>query len=96
MSLKTVGSGCTDPDCATIGIGCSIALWLASDGFDVAITDIPLKLDKLKDVKSQLSNTYPSQKCVAITSDVASEDDVRRMVEEVVEDLAGLDVVSPA
>lgn len=75
------------------GIGKSIALRLAADGLDVAINDIPCKHEHLLAIQAEILKQHPDQRCLVSMGDVTVEDDVKRTIEEVVEQLGGLDVV---
>lgn len=75
------------------GIGRSIALRLADDGFDIAVNDIPSKAENLEALKHQIIDDK-GRKVVVVPGDVSKEDDVKAMIESVVESLGGLDVVS--
>ncbi|KAF5349231.1 hypothetical protein D9756_009481 [Leucocoprinus leucothites] len=76
---------------AANGIGRSIALRLAKDGFDVAVNDIGHQdlLASLQDEIKTLGRN--SIECIA---DVTKEEEVKTMVNETVERLGGLDVIS--
>ncbi len=76
---------------AASGIGKAIALRLASDGFNVALNDLPGSLDKLKEV-ADLASQYGVD-TVLVPSDVSSEADVKKMVDDTVKHFGGLDAV---
>lgn len=76
------------------GIGQSIALRLASDGFDIGLNDIPAKYEELCAVADEVKKT--GRRSVVVAGDVSIEEEVERMVEEVVKELGSLDVVSTA
>ncbi|KAH7905131.1 hypothetical protein BJ138DRAFT_1118747 [Hygrophoropsis aurantiaca] len=76
---------------AAQGIGQAIALQLASDGFDVALNDIPPKKEQLDTVAQEINAT--GQKALVVCADVSIEDDVVAMVKDTVEGLGGLDVM---
>ncbi|TFK49874.1 NAD(P)-binding protein [Heliocybe sulcata] len=73
------------------GIGRGIALKLAEDGFDVAVNDIPPQKARLDEVVKEIE--AKGRRAVAVTADVSSETDVKAMVETVVRELGGLDVM---
>lgn len=73
------------------GIGRAIALRLASDGLDVAVNDIPDKLDDLKKLVREIEAI--GRKAIAIPGDVSKESEVQAMVKQTVEVLEGLDVM---
>jgi NAD(P)-dependent dehydrogenase (short-subunit alcohol dehydrogenase family) len=79
---------------ASQGIGRAIALRLATDGFDIALNDVPSHEAMLgitaEEVASQGRRVY----CVLV--DVSSEKQVETMVSDVVRALGGLDVVCTA
>lgn len=73
------------------GIGRAIALRLASDGLDVAVNDIPDKLDELKKLVGEIEAI--GRKAIAVPGDVSKEAEVQAMVKQTVEVLGGLDVM---
>jgi NAD(P)-dependent dehydrogenase (short-subunit alcohol dehydrogenase family) len=75
------------------GIGRAIARQLASDGLDIAISDISALAEGLEAVRSELTAKYPNQRFLAVNADVTSEVEVSQMFEEVVNTFGGLDVV---
>ncbi|KAJ6482586.1 NAD-binding protein [Mycena sanguinolenta] len=76
---------------AAQGIGRSIALRLADDGFDVAVNDISSNSEKLDALVSEIQEKgRAGSKYVA---DVSQDEQVKRMVEEVVERHGSLDVM---
>lgn len=81
---------------ASQGIGRSISIRLAQDGFSVALNDIPSQEEKLSELGKEIESIYganSSQRCVVTLGDVSSEGDVKRMFDEVVNQLGGLDVM---
>lgn len=76
---------------AASGIGKAIALKLASDGFDVALNDLPSSLEQLDEVATLASQSGGNT--ILIPGDVSSDVDVERMVDVTVERLGGLDAV---
>jgi NAD(P)-dependent dehydrogenase (short-subunit alcohol dehydrogenase family) len=76
------------------GIGRSISLRLAADGFDIGLGDIPTNKSNLEEVAREITRTYAGRKACVLLADVTVEDDVRKMVDGVVTELGGLDVVS--
>jgi len=72
------------------GIGRSIALRLADDGYDVAVNDIPgtPELDELiKEIQSK------GRRTLCIPADISLEPEVERMIQKVVQDFGSLDVM---
>jgi len=77
---------------AAQGIGRSIALRLALDGFNIALNDVPQKGPELKDLATEIES-LKSQVCV-VPADVSIDEPVKEMVDSTVSKLGGLDVVS--
>ncbi|KAJ7489115.1 NAD-binding protein [Mycena latifolia] len=76
---------------AAQGIGRAVAVRLAEDGFDVAVNDIASNSEMLDAVVDEIQKTgRASSKCIA---DVSQEDQVKAMVEMVVQNHGGLDVM---
>lgn len=78
---------------ASQGIGRAIALRLASDGFDVALNDIPERKAMLATAAGEVAARGRRAHC--ILADVSSDQQVESMVSDVVHALGGLDVVRP-
>ncbi|KAF4584934.1 hypothetical protein EYR40_001760 [Pleurotus pulmonarius] len=77
---------------AAEGIGRGIALRLVSDGFDVSINDIPAKIDALERVVNEIKASS-SRRAISVPGDVSNESDVKGIVERVVQEFGGLDVM---
>ena len=76
---------------AANGLGKSIALRLAHDGLDVALNDLPENAGLLQDLKEEIE-TF-GRKALVLVADVTIEEEVKRMVDTVVEGLGSLDVM---
>ncbi|KAI0934930.1 hypothetical protein AcV5_006614 [Taiwanofungus camphoratus] len=77
------------------GIGRAIALRLAHDGYDIAINDIPNHRPALQEVAME-ARKIVGRRCLEIYADVSKEDDAKMMTDRTVDELGGLDVVSPS
>ena len=77
---------------AAQGIGHAIAVRLAADGFDVAVNDISSKENNLGELVKKIQGQ--GRRSCQIIADVSQEDQVKRMIETVVKEFGGLDVVS--
>ncbi|KIJ60871.1 hypothetical protein HYDPIDRAFT_170020 [Hydnomerulius pinastri MD-312] len=75
------------------GIGRAIALRLANDGFDIALSDISSNARSLSDVAEEIKEANVGRRFCVIPADVTVEDDVKQMVEKAAEEMGGLDVV---
>ena len=78
---------------AARGIGRAIALRLAGDGLDVAVNDLP-NTPELDDVVREIENK--GRRSLAVPADVSLEEDVEKIIQQVVQKLGSLDVVSPS
>ena len=83
---------------AAEGIGRGIARRLAKDGFDLGLFDLPRARDRLEELAAELTRADDGIgigiRVVTVYGDVAVEEDVRRLVEEVVRELGGMYAVS--
>lgn len=77
---------------ASRGIGRAIACRLSRDGFGVAINDLPSQKSQLEELHAYI--TQQGGKAITTFANVSVESEVNQMVEEVVEQMGGLDVVS--
>lgn len=77
---------------AAQGIGYSIATRLADDGINIALNDIPSKLETLKTVAAEIEKK--GRKAIIVPGDVTIEKDVIAMVETTANELGSVDIVS--
>ncbi|KAG1739897.1 uncharacterized protein EDB91DRAFT_372474 [Suillus paluster] len=73
------------------GIGRSIALRLARDGFDVALNDVPTKGPQLESVATEIKSL--GRRVCVVPADVSVDEQVKGMVNDAVTNLGGLDVM---
>ncbi|KAI0002510.1 hypothetical protein BJV74DRAFT_985943, partial [Russula compacta] len=78
---------------AARGIGRAIALRLAEDGFDVAVNDLPNSAE-LDEVLREIEKR--GRRSLAVRADVSVEPELARIIQEVVQKLGSLDVLSPS
>lgn len=78
---------------AARGIGRAIALRLAEDGLDVAVNDLP-NTPELDEVVREIENK--GRRSLAVPADVSLEEDVEKIIQQVVQKLGSLDVVGPS
>ncbi|KAF8340111.1 NAD-binding protein [Amanita rubescens] len=76
---------------AASGIGKAISIRLASNGFNVALNDLPGSLDKLKEV-ADLASQHGID-TMLVPGDVSSGADVEKIVDDAVTHFGGLDVM---
>ncbi|KAI0674311.1 acetoin dehydrogenase [Trametes maxima] len=74
---------------AAEGIGRSTALRLAKDGYDLGLFDLPRAQERLDAVTEDIQKTYGAR-VTKVYGDVSVEEDVKRLVETVVEELGSL------
>lgn len=72
------------------GIGRGIALRLASDGFDVAINDIPQSAEKAEAVAEEIRGL--GRRATVVLADVTDQDQINAAVASAAEELGGLNV----
>src|SRR5687768_977525 len=73
------------------GIGKAIALRLAQDGHDIAVSDLPSMSDELESTRKEIESK--GVKAIALTGDVSNPQDVRRLVQDTAAQLGSLDVM---
>ncbi|KIJ62323.1 hypothetical protein HYDPIDRAFT_94665 [Hydnomerulius pinastri MD-312] len=76
---------------AAQGIGRAISLRLADDGFDVAVNDIPANKENLETVSLEIA--AKGRRTCQLVADVTDEEQVKGMINDVVKQLGGLDVM---
>ena len=79
---------------AAEGIGRGIALRLAKDGFDLGLFDLPQAQGKLDELAATIEKDY-GVRALKVTGSVAVEEDVKRLVDTVVQELGSLYAVCP-
>ncbi|KAF9032180.1 hypothetical protein BDZ89DRAFT_1158643 [Hymenopellis radicata] len=77
--------------CTQSSIGRAIALQLASDGFDVALAEDPSQQAELASLEYEI--TSKGVRCRSYFCDAAKEDEIKRLIEDVVTDFGGIDVM---
>ncbi|KAG8221426.1 hypothetical protein J3R82DRAFT_1614 [Butyriboletus roseoflavus] len=75
------------------GIGRTIALRLASDGYDIALNDLAVNKHSLDAIREEINNEYPVRRVSVLPADVSIEEEVKNMVDGAVEALDRLDVM---
>ncbi|KII91344.1 hypothetical protein PLICRDRAFT_51515 [Plicaturopsis crispa FD-325 SS-3] len=73
------------------GIGHAIALRLADDGLDVAVNDIDRQKSRLDTVVKEIQER--GRRSIGVCADVSTEEGVRALVDTVVRELGGVDVM---
>ena len=76
------------------GIGRTIALRLASDGYDIALNDLAVNEHSLDATSKEINTKYPDRRVCALVANVSIEEEVKNMIDGVVKALGRLDVVS--
>ncbi|KAF8993611.1 hypothetical protein BDQ17DRAFT_1431588 [Cyathus striatus] len=76
---------------ASGGIGRSIALRLAQDGYHISINDLPSNNEKLKEVERDIVGM--GKKCFISLGDVSKEEVVKSLVQNAADELGGIDVM---
>jgi NAD(P)-dependent dehydrogenase (short-subunit alcohol dehydrogenase family) len=76
------------------GIGRSIAIRLARDGYDVVINDLERNKENLDEVKKEIVADFPERRVLTVLADVSVEEDVKGLIESAVKEFGNLNVVS--
>jgi NAD(P)-dependent dehydrogenase (short-subunit alcohol dehydrogenase family) len=76
------------------GIGRTIAVRLAEDGYDVVINDLESNKENLDAVKNEIAANFPERRVLIIHANVTVEEEVKGLVESVVKEFGKLNVVS--
>ncbi|KEP51366.1 3-ketoacyl-(acyl-carrier) reductase [Rhizoctonia solani 123E] len=76
---------------AARGIGRAIALRLAADGIDIAVSDLTDKQDALDQLVKEIETA--GQKAIAVACDVTKESEVQDLVKKTVDAFGGLDIM---
>ncbi|KAK7435601.1 hypothetical protein VKT23_019552 [Stygiomarasmius scandens] len=76
---------------AAQGIGKAIALRLAVDGYNVAISDLPSKSDQLHSVVFEIETK--GQRAIAVSADVSIEQDIQNLIQTTLSQLNGFDLM---
>jgi NAD(P)-dependent dehydrogenase (short-subunit alcohol dehydrogenase family) len=73
---------------ASQGIGRAIAIQLASDGYAVAVNDLPARQAEVEALVAELG------RAIVVLGDVSREEDIKEMITRTVNELGNLEVVS--
>ncbi|KIK43113.1 hypothetical protein CY34DRAFT_804200 [Suillus luteus UH-Slu-Lm8-n1] len=74
------------------GIGRSIAIRLAVDGYDVVINDLESNKENLEEVKKEILADLPERRVLIVLGDVSVEEDVKGLIESAVKEFGNLNV----
>ena len=72
-------------------MGKGFALGLAEAGADVAVTDINIESGQLKAVSEEIEAM--GRKSIFLKTDISSQDDVKKMVDKVMLEFGGIDIL---
>ncbi|KAF8555032.1 NAD(P)-binding protein [Imleria badia] len=75
------------------GIGRTIAIRLASDGYDIALNDLAVNRHNLDTAREEINKEYPARRVCVLVADVSIEEEVKNMVDGAVDALGRLDVM---
>ena len=74
------------------GLGKAIVLWLAEDGYDISLNGTSSSQSEMELLAEDVRRK--GRKVIVIVGDVTVENDVKNLVDTMVEKLGGLDIVS--
>ena len=72
-------------------MGKGFALGLAEAGADVAVTDLNTESGQLKAVSEEIKAM--GRKSISIKTDISSQEDVRKMIDKVMQEFGGIDIL---
>ena len=72
-------------------MGKGFALGLAEAGADVAVTDLNTESGQLKAVSEKIKAM--GRKSICIKTDISSQEDVRKMIDKVMQEFGGIDIL---
>ena len=72
-------------------MGKGFALGLAEAGADVAVTDLNTESGQLKSVSEEIKAM--GRKSICIKTDISSQEDVRKMIDKVMQEFGGIDIL---
>ncbi|EIW75524.1 short chain oxidoreductase [Coniophora puteana RWD-64-598 SS2] len=75
------------------GLGRAIATRLATDGYAIALVDLPSKREAVEELASELGKKLDGIRTLVALADVTIEDQVRDAVEKAAQELGGVDVL---
>lgn len=91
MSESSISKGAAIVTGAAQGLGRAIAIRLAKDGYQVAVNDLPSRLEALEQLVTELSD---HGRAIAATGDVTDETSVQGIIKKTVTELGDLQLVS--
>jgi NAD(P)-dependent dehydrogenase (short-subunit alcohol dehydrogenase family) len=94
MSTQSNSKGVAVVTGSAQGIGRSIAIRLAEDGYDIVINDLESKEENLEEVKKEITANFPERRVLAVLGDVSIEEDVKGLIGSAVKEFGSLNVVS--
>ncbi|KAG0697534.1 hypothetical protein DFH29DRAFT_1021943 [Suillus ampliporus] len=74
------------------GIGHTIAVRLAGDGYDVVINDLESNKENLDAVKNEIAVKFPERRVLVVCANVSVEEEVKGLVESTVKEFGKLNV----
>ncbi|KAG1844819.1 hypothetical protein DFJ58DRAFT_801956 [Suillus subalutaceus] len=94
MSTQSNSKGVAVVTGSAQGIGRSIAIRLAGDGYDVVINDLESNKENLEEVKKEIAVNFPERRVLSVLGNVSVEEDVKGLVESAVKEFGRLNVVA--
>ncbi|KAG0693297.1 hypothetical protein DFH29DRAFT_403396 [Suillus ampliporus] len=74
------------------GIGHTIAIRLAGDGYDVVINDLESNKENLDAVKNEIAAKFPERRVLVVCANVSVEEEVKGLVQSTVKEFGKLNV----
>ncbi|KAG1883245.1 hypothetical protein F4604DRAFT_281896 [Suillus subluteus] len=92
MSTQSNSKGVAVVTGSAQGIGRSIAIRLAGDGYDVVMNDLESNKENLEEVKKEIAANFPERRVLSVLGNVSVEEDVKGLVESAVKEFGRLNV----
>ncbi|KAG1870840.1 hypothetical protein F4604DRAFT_1926386 [Suillus subluteus] len=92
MSTQSNSKGVAIITGSAQGIGRSIAIRLAGDGYDVAINDLESNKENSEEVKKEIVAEFLERRMLIVLGNVSVEEDVKGLVESTVKEFGRLNV----
>jgi NAD(P)-dependent dehydrogenase (short-subunit alcohol dehydrogenase family) len=93
MTSSTSGKGCAIVTGSSQGIGHSIALHLARDGYAIVVNDLPFKQAAIDNVVAEIKTV--GGRAIGVPGDISDEQVVKNVIQRGVQELGPLAVVRP-
>ncbi|KAG2138159.1 hypothetical protein BD769DRAFT_1701401 [Suillus cothurnatus] len=92
MSTQSNSKGIAVVTGSAQGIGCSIAIRLAEDGYDIVINELESKKEILEEVKKEITANFLECRVLAVLGDVSIKEGVKGLIGSAIKEFGSLNV----